>query len=380
MCRSGGRRRARPPTCRWRTATRARPTSSIARAVLRSSRWLEDLNTPRSATTSSTTRTCSRNHGIALRGMRLRLDARVLRAEQHGDASRHGLAGGALPRHADDSLRRRRRQRRQADCLRRRPIWTWPHPMPPKTPTSRCGCIACAVAAAEKDTAAGHRSTRRSSSRWCRCWPWKSTACCSTRQMLRSRARSSGGKWRSSRQQAHAKPGKPFNLDSPKQLQDILFEKLQLPVMRKTPKGQPSTAEDVLEELAADYQLPTADSRATAAGEAQVHLHRQAARADQCERTGRVHTCYHQAVAATGPAVIVGSQPAEHSDPHAPKAGVFARRSLRRRPGSLGGRLLADRAAHHGAPVRRRRVVSRVRQRPRHPPGHGRRGVRRGAG
>ncbi len=55
---------------------------------------------------------------------------------------------------------------------------------------------------------------------------------------------------------AHAEAGAPFNLDSPKQLQQILFEKLQLPVMRKTPSGTPSTGEDVLEELAASFPLP----------------------------------------------------------------------------------------------------------------------------
>jgi DNA polymerase-1 len=53
--------------------------------------------------------------------------------------------------------------------------------------------------------------------------------------------------------QAHEAAGQPFNLGSPKQLQQILFEKLELPVIRKTPKGQPSTAEDVLKELADKY-------------------------------------------------------------------------------------------------------------------------------
>ena len=59
-------------------------------------------------------------------------------------------------------------------------------------------------------------------------------------------------------QEAHElEAGGPFNLGSPKQLQEILFEKLELPVIRKTPKGQPSTAEDVLHELADDdYDLP----------------------------------------------------------------------------------------------------------------------------
>jgi len=56
--------------------------------------------------------------------------------------------------------------------------------------------------------------------------------------------------------EAHELAGGPFNLGSPKQLQQILFEKLELPVIRKTPKGQPSTAEDVLQELADDYDLP----------------------------------------------------------------------------------------------------------------------------
>jgi len=56
--------------------------------------------------------------------------------------------------------------------------------------------------------------------------------------------------------QAHEAAGQPFNLGSPKQLQQILFEKRELPVVRKTPKGEPSTAEDVLRELAEKYELP----------------------------------------------------------------------------------------------------------------------------
>ena len=60
----------------------------------------------------------------------------------------------------------------------------------------------------------------------------------------------------SSKPQAHAAAGGPFSLESPKQLQEVLFGKLGLPVLRKTPTGQPSTAEDVLEELAEKYELP----------------------------------------------------------------------------------------------------------------------------
>src|SRR5687768_18146829 len=57
-------------------------------------------------------------------------------------------------------------------------------------------------------------------------------------------------------QAAHAAAGTSFNLDSPKQLQDVLFGKLALPVKRRTATGQPSTAEDVLEELALEFELP----------------------------------------------------------------------------------------------------------------------------
>jgi DNA polymerase-1 len=98
---------------------------------------------------------------------------------------------------------------------------------------------------------------------------------------------------------AHAEAGTEFNLDSPKQLQQILFEKMQIPVLRKTPTGQPSTAEDVLEELAGAYALPQlildyrsiAKLRSTYAEKLPTQIN---------TRTGRVHTSYHQAVAQTG--------------------------------------------------------------------------------
>ncbi len=99
--------------------------------------------------------------------------------------------------------------------------------------------------------------------------------------------------------EAHAAAGHPFNLGSPKQLQAILFEELGLPVIRKTPKGAPSTSEDVLQELAGEYPLPALileyralsklKSTYTDKLPAQINPH-----------TGRVHTSYHQAVASTG--------------------------------------------------------------------------------
>jgi DNA polymerase-1 len=99
--------------------------------------------------------------------------------------------------------------------------------------------------------------------------------------------------------QAYTAAGGPFSLESPKQLQEVLFGKLGLPVIRKTPTGQPSTAEDVLEELAVSYELPKlimdyrafAKLKSTYTDKLPLQINR---------GTQRVHTCYQQAIAATG--------------------------------------------------------------------------------
>jgi len=99
--------------------------------------------------------------------------------------------------------------------------------------------------------------------------------------------------------QAHEAAGQPFNLGSPKQLQQILFEKLELPVIRKTPKGQPSTAEDVLRELAENYELPKLILEHRSISKLKsTYTDKLPAQINPF--TGRVHTSYHQAVAATG--------------------------------------------------------------------------------
>ena len=101
-------------------------------------------------------------------------------------------------------------------------------------------------------------------------------------------------------EQAYAAAGQPFNLASPKQLGEILYTKLGMTAPRKTPKGQPSTAEDVLEELAEmGHELPTlilqhrglAKLKSTYTDKLPEQINPQ---------TGRVHTSYHQAVASTG--------------------------------------------------------------------------------
>jgi DNA polymerase-1 len=98
---------------------------------------------------------------------------------------------------------------------------------------------------------------------------------------------------------AHTEAGGSFNLDSPKQLQEILFGKLGIPVSRKTPTGQPSTAEDVLEELAAGHALPRLILEYR--GVSKLKSTYTDKLPEQIEpSTGRIHTSYHQAVAATG--------------------------------------------------------------------------------
>lgn len=93
--------------------------------------------------------------------------------------------------------------------------------------------------------------------------------------------------------------GQEFNIGSPKQLQVILFEKLELPIISKTPKGQPSTAESVLQELAHDYPLPKLILEYRSLSKLKsTYTDKLPKQVDAT--THRVHTSYHQAVAATG--------------------------------------------------------------------------------
>ncbi len=116
---------------------------------------------------------------------------------------------------------------------------------------------------------------------------------------LEEQGRELAGRLEALRRQAHELAGVPFNLDSPRQIQEILYGRLGLPVPRKTPKGQPSTSESALQELLGAHPLVALilDYRALAKLKStytdrlprQIH-----------PRTGRVHTSYHQAVTATG--------------------------------------------------------------------------------
>ncbi|MCK9201303.1 MAG: DNA polymerase I [Gallionella sp.] len=117
--------------------------------------------------------------------------------------------------------------------------------------------------------------------------------------LLQVQSRELGEKLIALEAKAHEAAGQPFNLNSPKQLREILFDKLQLPVKKKTPSGDPSTDEEVLQELALDYPLPKIllDYRGMAKLKS-TYTDKLPQMVDR--RTGRVHTSYSQAVAVTG--------------------------------------------------------------------------------
>ncbi len=120
-----------------------------------------------------------------------------------------------------------------------------------------------------------------------------------SREMLVTQSAELGERLLALQSEAFDLAGEEFNLGSPKQLGEILFNKLELPVIKKTPKGAPSTAEEVLVELALDYPLPKllleyrtlSKLKSTYTDKLPEMIN---------PGTGRVHTSYHQAVAATG--------------------------------------------------------------------------------
>lgn len=118
-------------------------------------------------------------------------------------------------------------------------------------------------------------------------------------ERLWEQSRELGRRLQALEEEAHNLAGQVFNLGSPKQLGEILFEKLELPVLKKTPKGAPSTAEGVLQDLASDYPLPRlllehrtlSKLKGTYTDKLPGMINPQ---------TGRIHTSYHQAVTSTG--------------------------------------------------------------------------------
>ena len=159
--------------------------------------------------------------------------------------------------------------------------------------------------------------------------------------------------------------GGEFNINSPKQLAEVLFDKLQLPVLKRTGTSKaPSTAVEVLEELALSPRHPAADSRVAPADEAEGHLHRRAAPARESGNRPRAHVI-QSGGGRDRTAEQQRSEPPEHSHPHGARTGNPAgvHRRSRQRPDF--GRLLADRVqgarpslggagAHRGISRRRR--------------------------
>ena len=143
-------------------------------------------------------------------------------------------------------------------------------------------------------------------------------------------------------EQAYVLAGQPFNLASTKQLQEILFDKLGLPVIQKTPKGAPSTNEEVLEELAFSHELPKvlvehrglSKLKSTYTDKLPQMVNPQ---------TGRVHTSYHQAVTATGR--LSSSDPNLQNIPYS--SGIYCARRIY----CCCGRLFTNRTTHYGAPI-----------------------------
>ena len=117
--------------------------------------------------------------------------------------------------------------------------------------------------------------------------------------LLNAQSTELAGRMREIETSAHDCAGGPFNLGSAKQIQAILFDKLGLPVRAKTPKGQPSTAESVLQELAFEHELPKLILEHRAMSKLKS-TYTDALPACVNPVTGRVHTSYHQAVASTG--------------------------------------------------------------------------------
>ena len=118
-------------------------------------------------------------------------------------------------------------------------------------------------------------------------------------QLLEQQSRELGIKMMALEQAVHLQAGQPFNLNSPKQLQEILFERHGLPVVKKTPSGVPSTDEDVLQQLALDHPLPKLILEYRSLSKLKSTYTDKLPRMVNA-RTGRVHTNYAQAVAVTG--------------------------------------------------------------------------------
>lgn len=149
-------------------------------------------------------------------------------------------------------------------------------------------------------------------------------------QMLAIQSKELGKALQEIEEEAYAIAGESFNLNSTKQLQHILFEKLELPIRKKTPKGAPSTAEEVLQELALDYPLPELILRQRGMAKLKSTYTDKLPKVMN-KTTLRIHTSYHQAVAATGR--LSSSDPNLQNIPIRNEAGRRVRKAFVAPPG-----------------------------------------------
>jgi DNA polymerase-1 len=171
-------------------------------------------------------------------------------------------------------------------------------------------------------------------------------------EQLSAQGHALGQKMLELEKQAHELGGGPFNLGSPKQLCDVLFERLKLKVIKKTPSGVPSTDEEVLEKLAEDHPICRTLLEHRGLSKLKGTYTDKLPRMVN-QKTGRVHTTYSQSTAVTGR--LASLDPNLQNIPVRTAEGRRIREAFIAPPGledHVGG-LLADRAAHHGAPLRR---------------------------
>ena len=118
-------------------------------------------------------------------------------------------------------------------------------------------------------------------------------------EMLAKQTKNLKNRMREIEIRAHSLAKESFNISSPKQIQSVLYDKLNLPILAKTPKGQPSTAESVLQDLSEEYELPKLILEYRSMSKlCSTYTEKLPQMINQ--KTGRVHTSYHQAVTATG--------------------------------------------------------------------------------
>jgi DNA polymerase-1 len=289
---------ARPPTCRWATTMPARRSSCRWRATLAKldPGWSRRA-TASSASTSSTTATSSPTTACGCRHRRGHAAA-ILRARV-GQGPRPRRAGGCAIAACPPSVTTRSPARAPAAFPSPRSTSRAPPNIRPRMPMSRCACIRRLrpQLAAAPELEALYRDLELPVAEVL--FRMERNGVLIDADALARQSEELGRKIMAIEAEAQQLAGQPFNLASPKQLAEILFNQQGLPVVKKTPSGAPSTDEEVLEKLAEDYPLPK-----------KILEHRSFAKlkntyTDKLPKminpaTGRVHTSFGQATAVTG--------------------------------------------------------------------------------